>query len=61
MIGEEGKMVKKLTRREYISTEFEEYENALFNKKLIRHKMNRIQSRLHKIAANDLLIVKDTF
>ena len=32
-----------------ISIEFKEYENVLFNKKLIRHKMKRIQSKLHKI------------
>ena len=32
-----------------ISIEFKEYKNVLFNKKLIRHKMKRIQSKLHKI------------
>ena len=32
-----------------ILIEFKEYENVLFNKKLIRHKMKRIQSKLHKI------------
>ena len=31
------------------SIEFKEYKNVLFNKKLIRHKMKRIQSKLNKI------------
>ena len=37
-----------------ISTEFKEYENVLFNKKLIRHKTKRIQSKLHKIGTYDV-------
>ena len=37
-----------------ISTEFEEYANVLFNKKVIRHKMNRIQSELHKLSTCDV-------
>ena len=32
-----------------ISIGFKEYENVLFNKKLIAHKMKRIQSKLHEI------------
>ena len=31
-----------------ISTEFKKYENVLFNKILIRHKIRRIQRKLHK-------------
>ena len=33
----------------YIVTEFNEYKDILFNKKVIRHKMRRIQSKKHKI------------
>ena len=45
-----------------ISTEFKEYENVLFNKKLIRHKKKKIQSKLHKIVAyNDLKISLSCF
>ena len=32
-----------------ISTEFNEFKDTLFNKKVIRHKMKRIQSKKHKI------------
>ena len=37
-----------------ISTEFKEYKIVLFNKKLIRHKMKRIQGKLHKIGTHDV-------
>ena len=36
-----------------ISIVFKEYKNVLFNKKLIRHKMKRTQSKLHKIGTYD--------
>ena len=32
-----------------IATEFNEYKNILFNKKAIKHKMRRSQSKKHKI------------
>ena len=32
-----------------IVTEFNEFKDALFNKKVIRHKMKRIQAKKHKI------------
>ena len=32
-----------------ISIEFNKYKNILFEKKIIRHKMKRIQSKKHKI------------
>ena len=32
-----------------IATEFNEFKDTLFNKKVIRHKMRRIQSQKHKI------------
>ena len=58
---------------ENISIEFKEYENVLFNRKLIRHKMRILQSKLHKMATYDackkqmpanlchVLMTKDTF
>ena len=32
-----------------IATEFKKFQNVLFNEKIIRHKMKRIQSRKHKL------------
>ena len=32
-----------------IATEFDEFKDILFNKKIIRHKMRRIQSKKHKL------------
>ena len=32
-----------------MATEFNEFEDVLFNKKIIRHKMKRIQAKKHKI------------
>ena len=32
-----------------IATEFNEFQDVLFNKKIIRHKMKRIQAKKHKI------------
>ena len=37
-----------------ISIEFKEHENVLFNKKLIRPKMRKVQSNLHKIGTYDV-------
>ena len=34
-----------------MATEFNEFKNALFNKKIIRHKMKRIQAKKYKIGA----------
>ena len=31
-----------------IATEFDKFKDVLFNEKLIRHKMKRIQSKKHK-------------
>ena len=39
---------------ENISTEFNEYEDVLFDKKIIRRKMKRIQSKKHKISTYDV-------
>ena len=32
-----------------IATEFDEFKDVLFNEKIIRHKMKRIQSKKHKL------------
>ena len=32
-----------------IATEFNEFKDTLFNKKIIRHKMRRIQGKKHKM------------
>ena len=32
-----------------IATEFNEFKDILFNKKIIRHKMKRMQTKKHKI------------
>ena len=32
-----------------IATEFSEFKNVLFNKKILRHRMKRIQAKKHKI------------
>ena len=34
-----------------IATEFNAFKDTLFNKKIIRHKMRRIQSKKHKMGA----------
>ena len=44
-----------------ISTEFKEYKNVLFKKKLIRHKMKRIQSKLHTIGTYDVYEISLSF
>ena len=50
-----------------IATEFKEYEDTLINKKIIRHKTRRIQSKKHKIGTYEVnkislscLMIKDT-
>ena len=37
------------TKRVNIATEFDEFKNTLFNKKIIRHKTRRIQGKKHKM------------
>ena len=32
-----------------VATEFDEFRDVLFNEKIIRHKMKRIQSKKHKL------------
>ena len=37
-----------------IATEFNEFKDVLFNKKIIRHKMKRIQAKKHKIGISEI-------
>ena len=37
-----------------IATEFNEFKDILFNKKVVRHKMKRIQSKKHKIGTYEI-------
>ena len=37
-----------------IATEFKEFKDTLFNKKIMRHKMRRIQSKKHKIGTYEI-------
>ena len=48
--------IKKIDGKEHntakgvnIATEFDNFKDVLFNKKIIRHKMKRIQSKKHKL------------
>ena len=48
--------IKKIDGKEHntakgvhIETEFDNFKDVLFNKKIIRHKMKRIQSKKHKL------------
>ena len=38
----------------HIVTEFKEFEDAFFNKKIIRRKMRRIQSKKHKLGTYEI-------
>ena len=62
-IGLKSKMysIKKTDGREWntakgvnIATKFNEFEDVLFNKKIIRHKMKRIQAKNHKIGTYEI-------
>ena len=37
-----------------IAIEFDKFEDVLFNKKIIRHKMKRIQSKKHKLGTYEI-------
>ena len=37
-----------------IATEFNEFKDVLFNKKVIRHKMKRIQAKKHKVGTYEI-------
>ena len=48
--GKEGNTAKGIN----IATEFNEFKHVLFNKKVIRHKMRRIQSKKHKLGTYEI-------
>ena len=37
-----------------IATEFDQFKDGLFNEKIIRHKMKRIQSKKHKLGIYEI-------
>ena len=44
----------KTAKRVSIATEFDNSKDVLFNKKIIRHKMKRIQSKKHKLGTYEI-------
>ena len=53
--------IKKIDGKEHniakgvnIATEFDNCKDVLFNKKIIRHKMKRIQSKKHKLGTYEI-------
>ena len=62
-VGLKSKMysIKKIDGKEHntakgvsIATEFDKFKDVLFNKKIIRHKMKKIQSKKHKLGTYDI-------
>ena len=62
-VGLKSKMysMKKIDGKEYntakgvsIATEFNKFKDVLFNKKILRHKMRRIQSKKHKLGTYEI-------
>ena len=62
-VGLKSKMysIKKIDGKEHntakgvsIATEFDKFKDVLFNEKIIRHKMKRIQSKKHKSGTYDI-------
>ena len=49
-VGKEFNMAKGLN----IATEFNEFKYTLFNKKMLRHKMRRIQGKKHKLGTYEI-------
>ena len=48
--GKESNMAKGVN----IATEFNEFKDTLFNKKILRHKMRRIQTKKHKLGTYEI-------
>ena len=53
--------IKKIDDKEYntaigvnIATEFDKFKDVLFNEKIVRHKMKRIQSKKHKLGTYEI-------
>ena len=47
-------MVKNIIQQVNIATEFNKFKDVLFNEKIIRHKMKRIQSKKHKLGTHEI-------
>ena len=47
-------MVKNIIQQVNIATEFNKFKDVLFNEKIIRHKMKRIQSKKHKLGTYEI-------
>ena len=52
--GEEIKKAKGVNKNIVKSIRHKKFVHALFNKKIMRHNMKRIQSKLHKIGTYDV-------
>ena len=48
--GKESNLAKGVN----IATEFNEFKDTLFNKKILRHKMRRIQTKKHKLGTYEI-------
>ena len=48
MLSDDGKK-SNTAKGVNIATEFHEFRDTLFNEKVVRHKMKRIQSKKHKL------------
>ena len=48
--GKETNMAKGVN----IATEFNEFKDTLFNEKILRHKMRRIQAKNHKLGSYEI-------
>ena len=53
MLSDDGKE-SNTAKRVNIAIELKEYEDTLLNKKIIRHRMRRIQSKKHKIGTYEV-------
>ena len=63
LVGLKSKMysIKNINGRESntakgvsVTTEFNEFKDTLFNKKILKHKMRRIQSKMHKLGTYEI-------
>ena len=52
--GEENKKAKGVNKNVAKNTRHKKFVDILFNKKLIRHRMKRIPSKLHRIGTYDV-------
>ena len=53
MVSDDGKE-SNTSKGVNIATEFNEFRDTLFNKKIIRHKKKRIQSKKHKLSTYEI-------